>query len=50
MNDMLEMFPKDKHLAYLAGNWMMGQNSYEQAQKTLERGARHRQELSAGAE
>jgi tetratricopeptide (TPR) repeat protein len=37
MNDMLEMFPKDKRLAYLAGNWMMGQNSYEQAQKTLER-------------
>src|SRR5713226_1083247 len=26
MNDMLEMFPKDKRLAYLAGNWMMGQN------------------------
>ena len=37
MNDMLEMYPKDKHLAYLAANWMMGQNSYEQAQKTLER-------------
>jgi len=36
MNDMLEMFPKDKRLAYLAGNWLMGQNSYEQAQKTLE--------------
>jgi tetratricopeptide (TPR) repeat protein len=36
MNDMLEMFPEDKHLAYLAGNWMMGQNSYEQAQKTLQ--------------
>ena len=36
MNDMLEMFPKDKHLAYLAGNWMMGQNGYEQAQKTLQ--------------
>src|SRR6202163_4356354 len=36
MNDMLEMFPKDKHLAYLAGNWMMGQNSYEQAQKMLQ--------------
>ena len=36
MNDMLEMFPKDKRLAYLAGSWMMGQNSYEQAQKTLE--------------
>jgi tetratricopeptide (TPR) repeat protein len=37
MNDMQEMFPKDKRLAFLAGNWMMGQNSYEQAQKTLER-------------
>ena len=37
MNDLLEMFPKDKRLAYLAGSWMMGQNSYEQAQKTLER-------------
>jgi tetratricopeptide (TPR) repeat protein len=36
MNDMREMFPKDKHLAYLAGNWLMGQNSYEQAQKTLQ--------------
>ncbi|HLO08202.1 MAG TPA: hypothetical protein VK198_16260, partial [Terriglobales bacterium] len=36
MNDLLEMFPKDKRLAYLAGNWLMGQNSYEQAQKTLE--------------
>jgi tetratricopeptide (TPR) repeat protein len=36
MNDMLEMFPKDKRLAYLAGGWMMGQNSYEQAQKSLE--------------
>jgi tetratricopeptide (TPR) repeat protein len=37
MNDMLEMFPRDNRLAYMAGNWMMGQNSYEQAQKTLER-------------
>jgi tetratricopeptide (TPR) repeat protein len=36
MNDMREMFPKDKHLAYLVGNWLMGQNSYEQAQKTLQ--------------
>jgi hypothetical protein len=24
MNDMLEMFPRDKHLLYLAGNWLMG--------------------------
>ncbi len=37
MNDMLEMFPKDKRLAYQAANWMMGQNSYEQALKSLER-------------
>ena len=37
MNDMLEMFPKDKRLAYLAGGWLMGQNSYEQAQKPAER-------------
>ena len=35
MNDMLEMFSKDKRLAYLAGGWLMGQNSYEQAQKSL---------------
>jgi tetratricopeptide (TPR) repeat protein len=36
MNDMREMYPKDKRLAFLAGNWMMGQNNYDQAQKTLE--------------
>lgn len=35
MNDMLEMFPKDKRLAYLVGGWLMGQTSYEQAQKSL---------------
>ncbi|MGH9538785.1 MAG: tetratricopeptide repeat protein [Terriglobales bacterium] len=37
MNDVQEMYPKDKRLAYLAGNWLMGQNSYDTAQKTLER-------------
>ena len=37
MNDMQEMFPKDKHLAYQAANWLMAQNGYEQAQKALER-------------
>jgi tetratricopeptide (TPR) repeat protein len=36
MNDILEMFPKDKHLAYMAGSWLMGQNGYEQAEKTLQ--------------
>jgi tetratricopeptide (TPR) repeat protein len=37
MNDLLEMYPKDRRLAYLSGNWLMGQNGYEQAQKTFER-------------
>ncbi len=37
MNDLLAMFPKDKHLLYLAGNWLMGENGDEQALKFLER-------------
>jgi tetratricopeptide (TPR) repeat protein len=37
MNDMLEMYPKDKRLLYLVGNWLMLANNYEQAQKMLER-------------
>jgi tetratricopeptide (TPR) repeat protein len=36
MNDMLEMFPKDKHVYYLAANWLMGENGDEQAQRLLE--------------
>src|SRR5579863_2967205 len=32
MNDMLEMYPHDKHLLYLAGNWLMGENGDDQAQ------------------
>ncbi len=32
MNDMLELYPKDKHLLYLAGNWLMGENGSDQAQ------------------
>ena len=31
MNDMLEMYPKDKHLLYLAGNWLMGEDGDDQA-------------------
>ena len=31
MNDLLEMYPKDKHLLYLAGNWLLGENGDEQA-------------------
>jgi len=37
MNDMLEMYPRDKHLLYLAGNWLMGENGNDQAQRMMEK-------------
>jgi len=37
MNDMLEMYPHDKHLLYLAGNWLMLEDGNEQAQKIMEK-------------
>jgi tetratricopeptide (TPR) repeat protein len=37
MNDMLEMYPHDKHLLYLAGNWLMGENGNDQAQHMMEK-------------
>ena len=37
MNDMLEMYPKDKHLFYLAGNWLMGEEGAVQAGKMMEK-------------
>lgn len=37
MNDMLAMFPKDKHLLYLAGNWLMLENGNEQALKLFDK-------------
>ncbi|MFY9949464.1 MAG: tetratricopeptide repeat protein [Candidatus Sulfotelmatobacter sp.] len=37
MNDMLEMYPKDKHLFYLAANWLMGENGDDQSQRFLEK-------------
>jgi tetratricopeptide (TPR) repeat protein len=37
MNDMLEMYPKDKHLFFLAGNWLMGEKSIDQAQRMMEK-------------
>ena len=37
MNDMLEMYPHDKHLLYLAGNWLMGENGDDQAQHIFEK-------------
>jgi tetratricopeptide (TPR) repeat protein len=37
MNDMLEMYPKDKHLFYLAANWLMGENGDDQSQRFMEK-------------
>jgi tetratricopeptide (TPR) repeat protein len=37
MNDMLEMFPRDKHVLYLAGNWLMLEEGNEQAQKIMDK-------------
>jgi tetratricopeptide (TPR) repeat protein len=37
MNDMLEMYPHDKHLFYVAGNWLMGENGNDQAQRLFEK-------------
>lgn len=37
MNDLLEMYPHDKHLYYLAGNWLMGENGNDQAQRFMEK-------------
>ena len=37
MNDLVAMYPQDKHLLYLVGNWLMFENNYVQAQKMLER-------------
>lgn len=35
MNDLLEMYPRDKHLLYLAANWLMGESGSDQAQHFL---------------
>ena len=37
MNDMLEMYPRDKHLLYLAGNWLMAENGNDQAGSFMEK-------------
>jgi tetratricopeptide (TPR) repeat protein len=37
MNDMLEMYPHDKHLLYLTGNWLMGENGIDQAERMMEK-------------
>jgi Flp pilus assembly protein TadD len=37
MNDLLEMYPKDKHVLYLAGNWLMLEDSDEHALKIMQK-------------
>lgn len=37
MNDMLELYPKDKHVLYLAANWLMGENGSDQAESLLKK-------------
>ncbi len=37
MNDLLEMYPKDKHVLYLAGNWLMLEEGNDQAQRIMEK-------------
>ena len=37
MNDLLELYPKDKHLLYLAGNWLMFEEGNEQAERMMQK-------------
>ena len=37
MNDMLEMYPHDKHVLYLAGNWLLLENGDDQARRIMEK-------------
>jgi tetratricopeptide (TPR) repeat protein len=37
MNDMIELYPHDKHLYYLAGNWLMGENGTDHARHMMEK-------------
>jgi tetratricopeptide (TPR) repeat protein len=37
MNDLLAMYPKDKRLHYIAGNWLMYVKGYDQSQRLLEK-------------
>src|SRR5271155_288132 len=37
MNDMLEMYPKDKHLLYLAGNWLLVEDGDEQGLRIMQK-------------
>ncbi|MGA2743096.1 MAG: hypothetical protein ABSE44_00250, partial [Candidatus Sulfotelmatobacter sp.] len=37
MNDMIEMYPRDKDVLYLAGNWMLLENGDDQAKRLMEK-------------
>jgi tetratricopeptide (TPR) repeat protein len=37
MNDLLEQFPRDQRLAFLAGGWLVKQQQYKQGEMVLER-------------
>src|SRR5208282_877464 len=37
MNDMIEMYPRDKDVLYLAGNWMLLENGDDQARSIMEK-------------
>jgi tetratricopeptide (TPR) repeat protein len=37
MNDMMEMYPRDKHLLYQAGNWLLLEDGNEQSQRIMEK-------------
>jgi tetratricopeptide (TPR) repeat protein len=37
MNDLLEMYPKDKHVLYLAGNWLLLEDGDEQGLRIMQK-------------
>ena len=37
MNDLVAMYPRDKQLLYVVGNWLVLQESYDQGRKFMER-------------
>lgn len=37
MNDLVAMYPRDKQLLYVVGNWLVFQESYDPARKLMER-------------
>ena len=37
MNDLVAMYPRDKQLLYVVGNWLLLQESYDQSRKFMER-------------